>query len=184
MRSGTIMIIAVVAGALTICSGVEAAKSAPPPPADSTKPATCLESFTPQRKDYWQVSHDENRYVQSAIDKIHSIYGRKMRFIKKADVLQEAMYPYINRLTMKADDRALSVIRICFGETVEELCLQEARAIAASSCKRNNKVKEINALERCTSDIGMLADGFKSSIGVDLAFIKADITMAPDTSEH
>jgi len=64
----------------------------------------------------------------------------------------------------------------------EELCLQEARAIAASSCMRNNKLKEINALERCTSGIGMLADGFKSSIGVDLAFIRADITMAPDTS--
>lgn len=153
-------------------------------PADDSKAALpCIRCVKPVPP-IWSATTDKEPKARSAIKKIRALYGKEGRFGEKWRKIYDAIYPYIFALNAKPDDRALGVIRICYGQAIEELCIQEAKAIAASECPCEKKIREIDKLDRSISGIPSLADGFKSSIGVELSFIQVEIKQKTECGKN
>jgi len=82
------------------------------------------------------------------------------------------MLPWVK----KGDDRVLSKMRIIAGSAVERIVKSEVGIISKSGqLPKDEKLTAMEALESQVKALGWLAEGFKSSIMVDMAFAKADV---------
>lgn len=117
-----------------------------------------------------------DRAVNKTLHQMQSIGHEDHPFPEKlarmTGVFDQAVMP----LTLKGDDRALSHLRNGAGEILEKLVNEEiSRIKEAPNLSGSEKLLQLQQMQQQVEEVPWLAEGFKSSIRVDLAFAQADL---------
>ena len=118
-----------------------------------------------------------DRAAEAFEREVIKISDSKAKFPEKIEKMTMALWKAVKPWDLKADDRVISLMGISAGAEIEDMVVQEIDSIQSGAGDFEKKKALLIALQDEMIVIPWLAEGFKSSIKVKIAFAIADLKL-------